>query len=431
MTSYISQSDDEGDRTSDGFSDNDVDEHTTPSAASSRVAASQPTFSANTALDAYFLHASKVSRTSSNVFSQIIPPLSADEYASSIALSPYPSACPDFSASLASLHRRHFGRFIVELEEGFNLIFYGFGSKRNVLNEFATQSCRKRGHVVVVNGFQPSLTIKDVLLSIEKVPGLASLPLASNSADGQLRRISDFFSVSNRPLYLFIHNFDAPVFRSSKARACLSPLISNFHIHIVASIDHINAPLLWSSSDTLTRKQPSTKGGGRGHAWLWHDLTTLSSYDTELSFADRSSLRGATPSSMAARLQSAPTGDGGVNGAAMTETAAQHILASVTQKAQKLFAMVGNHQLDAMEEAGDASATQSEELAIAYDRVFNMARDNFIATNDTALRSLLGEFRDHGLVVITGASTLGGSELLWIPLRKERLARLLEWLKNH
>jgi origin recognition complex subunit 2 len=68
------------------------------------------------------------------------------------------------------------------------------------------------------------------------------------------------------------------------------------------------------------------------------------------------------------------------------------------------------------------------EVAVPYDTLFNLARDNFVATNDTALRALLGEFRDHGLVVTVGTGAMGSGEMLWIPLRKERLTKLLDGL---
>ena len=118
----------------------------------------------------------------------------------------------------------------------------------------------------------------------------------------------------------------------------------------------------------------------------------------------------------------------------MTETAARHILASVTQKAKKLFVLLGTKQLEVMDAPAPAPNAQTEqpagerEGAYDYDRLFAAARDNFVAQNDTALRALLGEFRDHGLVVsVQGAA--GGGEALWIPLRREALLKVVADLK--
>jgi origin recognition complex subunit 2 len=111
------------------------------------------------------------------------------------------------------------------------------------------------------------------------------------------------------------------------------------------------------------------------------------------------------------------------------QTAAAHILASVTQKAKKLFILMGTRQLESVEEAGDLGLGDLQNVSIGYDMLFNIARNDFIVTNDTALRSLLGEFRDHGLVMAAHSSS-GSGEALWIPLRKERLSDILQSLRE-
>jgi len=385
-----------------------------------------------TAFDSCFLHHAKPAKTSSAVFSSNVEPLSADEYAAAIksASSKYQLTNP-VSVSLQRVFASQFRRFRAELEEGFNLIFYGYGSKRAILNRFASEVCSKRGHVVVVNGSQPKASIKDLLATIESIPDLQNVPLLANSVEGQLRRIIEFFSPMNErpPLFLFVHNIDSPPFRTSKAKSTLSALASSPRIHMVASVDHINAPLLWSSSEISSRSNEDDDGfigSGqplRGFSLLWHDMTTLASYDYELGSADRTSFAGAQSGRGAkGDLRSGTT----IDGPAMTETAAQHILASVTQKAKKLFMLMATKQLAMMEEVGDAGpADDFQRFALAYDTLFTTARDNFIATNDTALKSLLGEFRDHNLVVSSGSGT---GEVLWIPLRKERLGKVTKSL---
>lgn len=386
-----------------------------------------------TAFDAYFVSTSRPTPTSTNVFSNLVLPLTTEEYSTGIrsALSRVKALHPEtWSHGLRAVH---FCRFSRELEEGFNLLFYGFGSKRDVLNQFAVEICSTRGHTVVANGFQPQFTLKDLLHAVEKVPGVPSMPLLSSGVDGQTRRISDFFANSalKHHLYIIVHNIDAPAFRTARTRSCLSLLALNPYIHLIASVDHINGPLLWSSTETSARKPESTLQGyspPRGFSWLWHDLTTLAPYDVELSYADRSSISGASTVHSAATRKLRESGGVAQNGPRMTETAALHILASVTQKAKKLFALMATRQLGRMDEVAE-SATDAPQNALAYDVLFVAARDNFIATNDTALRSLLSEFRDHGLVVgLQGGS--GSGESLWIPLRKERLASILEYLNT-
>ncbi|PPQ74542.1 hypothetical protein CVT26_007934 [Gymnopilus dilepis] len=382
-----------------------------------------------TAFDAYFTY-NKPGRaqTSSNVYSQLVVPLSAEEYADAIASSSkgVPSLEPSIlrNSNLKSV----FSRLMCELDEGFNIICYGLGSKRRVMNQLATSECSNRGHVVIANGFQPNFTIKDLLNSIESIPPIQDLDLPSAPVEKQTRRIHDFFAVPSQEthLYLVIHNIDAAPLRSNKAKSLLAILAHNPRIHIIASIDHINAPLLWSSSEIFSRK-PSGAAihttPSRGFAWLWHDLTTLASYDFELTFADRSSLSGAHTGG-ARRKADALNAQ---NTATMSETAASHILASVAQKAQKLFRLLATHQLSAIESGDNNASNDLQQFGLGYDVLFDEARANFIAANETALRQLLGEFRDHNLIVSSQDST-GGGEILWIPMRKERLANVLESL---
>lgn len=404
------------------------------------------------AFDAYFVHAASRARTSTNVFSARVLPLTQHEYNDIITAYDARTAEDRPSTCWSGNHdtRTAFRRYAHELDQGFNLVFYGFGSKRAVLNDFASKELAHRGHVVVVNGYHPSTALKDVLASIERVPGLANA--ATTSTDAQIRRICSFFSPADAPrtrrLYLVVHNIDAPPMRAQKMKNALSLLALSPNIHLTASVDRLGSPLLWSASELLARKiQPgdtaaplsSVDGHAaspkRGYTFLWHDLTTLMSYDTELSFADRSSIAGASYASTGGRSALSSTATTGA-GAPLTETAVAHVLAAVTSKAKKLFILLGTRQL-ANAEAASGAVTGSDapapadmkQFGLNYDALFSLAREHFVATSDTALRALLGEFKDHGLV-LSGTAGGGGGDTLWIPLRKERLVRVLKSIET-
>ena len=385
--------------------------------------------------DSYFLHQGKTTKTSPAIFSAQVEPLSAEEYADAIksASEKYNltySASPAIQESLSY----QFPRFLLELEQGFNLLFYGYGSKRALLNRFAAEVCSKRGHVLVLNGSQPKASIKDLLTGIEAIPAVQNFTgstgaTTGNSNESQLARIRACFSSSDvKPLFLVIHNIDSPNLRSPKVKSQLAALASHTRIHFIASIDHVNAPLLWTATECSTRKrdnidEESLSYHVPGFSWLWHDLTTMASYDFELAHADRSSYAGASANTQTGRGGPAGLTSGNT---VMSESAAQHILASVTQKAKKMFKLMAAKQLAVMEEDGEGKTQDDfERYGISYDTLFTSVRDNFIATNDTAMRTLLGEFRDHSLIVGTGA---GGAEILWIPMRRERLNKVVKGL---
>ncbi|TBU22947.1 origin recognition complex subunit 2-domain-containing protein [Dichomitus squalens] len=426
-----------------------------------------------TAFDAYFLHASKPARTSANIFSQLVPPLTPEEHAAALSrVQQEPRERERVLWRDARARRAWFRRIRTELAEGFNVLLYGYGSKREFLNAFAADVAARGHHVVVANAFNPAFAFKDLLAAIERVPGVldpSPAPGASatttttattgGGADAQVQRIHAFFSREQAPeLYVVAHNVEGGAFRAPKHRAALALLALAPHIHLAASVDHIAAPARWSLSEILARKpdppasfgrpvsptrsrrapQEPSRGLGprRGFAWLWHDLTTLAPYDFELAYADPGALAGAAalrgtraPAASAAALAAAAAGVGGAGGAAaaVTETAARHVLASVTQKAKKLFVLLGTRQLEKADGGGEdeeeRERERGNEAAYDYDRLFAAARDNFVATNDTALRALLAEFRDHGLVVAT--TSAAGAETLWIPMRREGLLRIV------
>lgn len=337
-----------------------------------------------------------------------------------------------------------FVNYLLEMLQGFNLLFYGFGSKRILLNKLATNYCATKGHVVVANGFLPNFNIKDLVLSIElNVPEVISVSLVSSGLEAQARRIHDFWSdaskfsltdkAARKPLFVIIHNINAPALRTSRAKSLLSLLALGTHIHIVASIDHINALLLWSRSDMSARKHDpfdvdmEERSSTHSFTWLWHELTTLRPYDAELSSADRSSFAGASSAALQRRL-----GASGREKVAMTESVAQHILASVTDMARRLFVLLSTKQVESMEEDGEkgraATKGQITQYALGYDSLFAAARSGSVAINDTAMRALLGEFRDHVLVVSSGAvpGSEGGGERLYIPLSFNVLKAVLD-----
>ena len=86
----------------------------------------------------------------------------------------------------------------------------------------------------------------------------------------------------------------------------------------------------------------------KGYAWLFHDVTTLAPYDFELAHADRSSISGASQAKTSRAQKDVP---GTTATGLLTEVAARHILVSVTQKAKKLFVLLGAKQLEVMDDA--------------------------------------------------------------------------------
>ena len=117
----------------------------------------------------------------------------------------------------------------------------------------------------------------------------------------------------------------------------------------------------------------------------------------------------------------------------MSETAAEHVLASVTSKAKKLFVLMAKRQIATQDEVlvENTSATlQPEQYGVTYEALFTLARNDFIATSDTALRALLGEFLDHSLIVSSSSIASERGEALYIPLSRALLAKFAKDLDD-
>ena len=75
-------------------------------------------------------------------------------------------------AVLKRHYRQRFPLWGLQLAEGFNLLFYGLGSKRTLLQEFVAHAAGRHA-VVEVNGYMPWFSMKKLLTTItSKVRGL-------------------------------------------------------------------------------------------------------------------------------------------------------------------------------------------------------------------------------------------------------------------
>ena len=106
------------------------------------------------------LHMSK-SSTSNNTLSQL-PVMSQDEFSKHLMSRPKLHARE--MSNLKTLYRNYFPQWRFELEQGFNVLCYGYGSKRELLLDFV-QEYLGDGPVVVIHGYHPSIQLKKILVS--------------------------------------------------------------------------------------------------------------------------------------------------------------------------------------------------------------------------------------------------------------------------
>ncbi|GLH01025.1 GH22255, partial [Gryllus bimaculatus] len=180
------------------------------------------------------------------------------------------------------------------------------------------------------------------------------------------------FMLSSR-LFLVIHNIDGVMLRNDKCQEVLASLSSTPNIHLIASIDHISAPLMWDQNVLSLFN------------FSWWDTTTFQPYVNETAF--ESSLLVQQSGHLAL-------------------SSLQNVFRSLTNNAKKIFLLMAEYQKEHKDE--------SHYSGMPFKKLYTMCRESLLVSSDLALRSQLTEFLDHRLVKSRRGHD--GSELLSIPI---------------
>uniref|UniRef100_I3KF05 Origin recognition complex subunit 2 n=1 Tax=Oreochromis niloticus TaxID=8128 RepID=I3KF05_ORENI len=250
-------------------------------------------------------------------------------------------------------HRIHFSKWMLQLQLGFSVLVYGLGSKKALLEDFRECHLSQEIHLVV-NGFFPSITLKSILnaLTCEVLDHQGTFRTPSD----QIQFISHTLK-DNLHVYLLIHNIDGPMLRGEKTQSALGQLASLPNLHMVASLDHINAPLVW---DQFKQSQFN---------WLWWECVTFQHYSEETSYENS--------------LLVQQTG-------ALALSSLTHVLRSLTPNARGIFKLLVKFQLENKDNPSYAG--------LSFQDFYQRCREAFLVNSDLTLRTQLTEFRDHKLI---------------------------------
>lgn len=327
------------------------------------------------------LHA-KPSNTSNNTLSKL-PVLSLQSLIAALEKAPRKHASE--IALLRSLHQDQFPQWYFELKQGFNLLFYGYGSKRTLLNQFATDVLND-APLVVINGFFPTINARTILSKISEDV------LQYKGFVGSLQDHLSIITTSLKsPLYLLIHNIDGEALRAPATQSILSSLASHSQVHLVASIDHINAPLLW---DNIQRSR---------YNWVWHDITTFEHYTSETTFEN-----------------SLMTKDGAATNGPSNAKGVMYVLRALQPNARKIYRILCEQQLSS---ADDDEEWEGLPRLLWYKK----AKEAFLVSNELTFKTQLMEFRDHGMV---RGRKGRGEEHMSIPYEKQVLEAVIEAIEG-
>ena len=289
----------------------------------------------------------------------------------------------DDCQALFQHHQSMFQYWLLQLGSGFNILLYGVGSKRNLLEEFRNQHLSSSCHLVI-NGFFPGTTLKHILSVLSS--GLLEHSGSFKSHVEQCQFICN--SLCQREdvpseVFLIVHNIDGPNLRGDKPQTSLSLLAKCPRIHIIASVDHINAPLIW---DQVTSSRFN---------WSWHDSTTFEPYKLETSYENSLLIK---------------------HSGSLVLSSLTHVVQSLTPNARKIFELLSRHQLD--------HNSESSYSGLAFSDLYRLCREKFLVNSDITLRTQLIEFIDHKL--IRSRKGGDGTEYLFVPVDNASLAQFLE-----
>ncbi|KAJ4832891.1 hypothetical protein Tsubulata_026350 [Turnera subulata] len=169
--------------------------------------------------------------------------------------------------SLMSSYKSLYSKWVFELRCGFGLLMYGFGSKKALIEDFASMALTDYS-VVVINGYLPSISLKQVVIVLaelwwdqlktkRRTSAKTSLkiqqPFSSQSMDDLLQFLDGSETEENNSfMCVLVHNIDGPGLRDADSQQHLARLASCSHIRVVASIDNVNAPLRMPADNLYT-----------------------------------------------------------------------------------------------------------------------------------------------------------------------------------
>ncbi|KFX90680.1 hypothetical protein O988_08086 [Pseudogymnoascus sp. VKM F-3808] len=321
---------------------------------------------------------------------------------------------------LQTVHTRSFPQWDFELSQNFNICLYGWGSKRELLTEYANHIYENNNEakIVVVNGYNPSTSMRDVLNTIFSLVPNAPKKLGTQPSE-VLDRLLTHLSTTDVRITLLIHSLDGQPIRRAATQSMFARLAGHPQISIIASTDHPSFPLLWDSSARTSFN------------FLFHDCTTFGTYSAEVDVVD----------SVLQLLGRSGRRVGGKEGVGF-------VLRSLPVNARSLFKILCVEQLMVMDADGGMDGfggaddeddedgpmgermgmPRSAEVGVEYRTLYQKAVEDFVCGDEVSFRSLLKEFHDHQM--ITSRKDALGTEILSIPFRREELEAILEDLMS-
>ncbi|CAJ0963520.1 unnamed protein product, partial [Mesorhabditis belari] len=283
------------------------------------------------------------------------------------------------------LAKEHFPKWRNLLPLGFNLLVYGLGSKIRVLNDFQKQFFAEFASYTV-DGFLQDVSIKGVLSALDEDLKLECPPKrGAKELNEWAAQIGKAIEKRGNHFTLIIHNIDGLNLRHPTEIEALASLASNSPkcIHIIASVDHINAQAIFNMR-TLTDLR-----------FVFCHFPTFRLPTKEI-LASESSILGFN--SKSSKIQH-------------TLSSLDVLWSSFPENSRKIFRLF-------------FALYFLSNKAISFWDLFEDARDRFYVSTDVALRQQIVEFEDHRIVRVRRSED--GTEKLSSAVERDLIEKFLQ-----
>jgi len=294
--------------------------------------------------------------------------------------------------ALLKEYTSHYKYWLFQLAHGFNLLMHGLGSKKSVLSDFSAKHL-SRCSLLTADGYNSNVSIKEILTTLST--NLCDNKKTFKSHLEHANFICKYLESQNKEgdspeIFLLIHNIDGPSLRGDSAQTALSVLASSPFVHVVASVDHIHAPLLWDERK-LNRFN-----------WAWHDITTFAAYESEGASVRSSGIK---------------------QSECITLASLKSVMQGLTSNACGIFKILVQYQLDHEEEEG------SSYLGMLFADCYTKCRNGFLVNSNLTFKMYLVEFTDHKLLKYRYGQD--GGEYLYVPVDRHKLSMFMDGLRGN
>ncbi|PAV89617.1 hypothetical protein WR25_19658 [Diploscapter pachys] len=265
-------------------------------------------------------------------------------------------------------YTRLFPKWTVFLAKKFNLLLYGIGSKREILAQF--YDYLSKYSAMQIDGSHPTANANALLTSINEFMKLKN-PCNRRSLPDWAASIVRHIDSSHKQLLLFVHNIDAENFRSEVCQSVFSALGSKNAVRIIASANHINAMSIWNTSQLSALN------------WIPVEVSTWQVSLKDIENCDSSFLGF----------------DKRNNKMTHSLTSLDIFWKSLAVNSRSIFRLFFAMHF-----------TNGQTNPVSFWDLFNAAKDEFLVSTDTALRTQLVEFKDHCIIRMSRSED--GSDIL-------------------